>query len=662
MKPSEQFELGAASVVCRTQPGDCDDLDLKMSKSWLRIGIAAVFAGQGMVLSLALNMTPPPFGSTPYWVLHGGLILTSLAVMGFLGGPLFFSVVGMFRSRRLSIEGLFMLSLLGAFVGSVVGTATGEGSVYYEIVSIVIAIYTFGRMLGERSQAKMLMETDRVREKLERAERIGADGQTVSVPIEQIKIGDRVRVAPGGVFTVDGRITDGVGFVEETSLTGEPLPVVRRPGETVRAGTYSVDGSFDVEVTAGRGEREVDRILAAVERPDGVPSELQAQANRITQYFLPVVVLVSFGTAAFWWFFAGWQAAVLNSMAVLLVACPCALGLATPVAIWNGLYRLSQLGLVSRDGRFIDALARTRHLFFDKTGTLSEHAMEVVECYVPESWHADRGRLFAFVRALESRVSHPVASGLLRYCGREGLRSRSCELQDVRHWAGQGIAAVAVVGGRRIELEIGDFDRDADGLASARASLLSEGGKETAVYCDGRLAGLFVLREKIRENVPRVWEGLKERGIRCSVLTGDPSPKLDLPDHVAIRSGLTAEQKAARVVQALKADEWPVFVGDGLNDAPAMAAASGSVAMVSGVSLSRSAASAQLLNDRLEVLLGAVDLSRAICSRLRGNLLYAASYNVVGMTLAAVGWLHPVAAAGIMLASSFFVTIRALRA
>ena len=649
-------------MVCRTQPGDCDDLDLQLSKSWLRIGIAAVFAGQGMILSLALNMTPPPYGSTPYWVLHGGLILTSLAVMGFLGGPLFISFWGMFRSRQLSIEGLFMLSLLGAFVGSVVGSVTGEGSVYYEIVSIVIAIYTFGRMLGERSQAKMLMEADRVREQLERAERVGADGRTESVPIDQISVGDRVRVAPGGVFTVDGRITEGIGFVEETSLTGEPLPVVRRAGEKARAGTHSVDGLFEVEVTAGRGQREIDRILAAVERPDGLPSELQTQANQLTQYFLPVVVLVSLGTALLWWFLAGWQAAVLNSMAVLLVACPCALGLATPVAIWNGLYRLSQLGLVSRDGRLIDALSRTQHLFFDKTGTLSEQAMEVAECYVPKSWRDDRGQLFDWVLALESRVNHPVASGLQRYCRREGSERQACELLKVRHHAGRGIAAVALLEGRRVELEIGDFDRDPEGLAAARTALLSQGGKETAVYCDGRLAALFVLREKMRENVPRVWEGLAERGIRCSVLTGDPSPDLDLPDSVAIQAGMTAEEKAERIRQAMASGDSPVFVGDGLNDAPAMAAAGGSVAMVSGVSLSRSAASAQLLNDRLEVLLGAVDLSRSIRRRLRGNLVYAAAYNVIGMALAAAGWLHPVAAASIMLVSSFFVTVRAMRA
>jgi cation transport ATPase len=348
-------------------------------------------------------------------------------------------------------------------------------------------------------------------------------------------------------------------------------------------------------------------------------------------------------------------------MAVLLVACPCALGLATPVAIWNGLYRLSQLGLVSRDGGFIDALARTRHLFFDKTGTLSEQAMEVVECYLPDAWQAHRQELFNCVMAVESRVSHPVASGLLHYCRRVGAHGEYTQIKNLRHCPGRGVSATVLIGGRFAKLDIGDFQSDAAGRAAARAAVLHGGEKETAIYCDGRLAALYILREKIRENVPGLWEGLRVRGITCSVLTGDPSPKLQLPEDVEIQTGLTAEQKAARIGEALALDEFPVFVGDGLNDAPAMAAASGSVAMVSGVSLSRSTASAQLLNNRLERLLEAIDLSRSIHVRLRGNLIYAASYNIVGMSLAAVGWLHPVAAAGIMLVSSFCVTMRVLK-
>lgn len=649
------------SVVCRSDAATCDDLDLKLSKSWLRIGIAAVFAGQGMVLSLALNMTPPPFGSTPYWVLHGGLILTTFVVLAFLGGPLFASTFRMLRQRRLSIEGLFTLSLLGALTGSLVGSVSGEGSVYYEIVSIVIAIYTFGRMLGERSQAKMLMEADRVRENLEFAQRVGKDGSCERVRVDDLVPGVRVRVGPGEVFTVDGRVLDGAGFVSETALTGEPTPVVRRNGDPVRAGTHAVDGFFEIEVTATGGAREIDRILAAVADPGGEPSDLQRQANRLTQFFLPIVALVSLLTAGTWWLLDGWQSGVLNSMAVLLVACPCALGLATPVAIWHGLYRLSQLGLVSRDGRLVDTLAATSHIFFDKTGTLSEEGLAVVECLVTEAWQDRRDQLFAFVAAIESRVAHPVAAGLLRYCEAQGVRESGLVAREIRVHSGLGLTARIGAGSQEVRVAIGDFDLDPEGREAAESALWASSGKRLTVFCEGRLAAVFVFREHLREGTTSLWPGLEQAGIRCTVLTGDPDPRVDLPVMVDLRSGLSAEAKAALVRASRDKGEWPLFVGDGINDTAAMAAASGSIAMSSGVSLARTTASAQLLNNRLPVLVDAVTLCRGIQRRLRGNLRYAAAYNVIGIGLAAAGWLHPIAAAAIMLVSSFFVTLRAMR-
>ncbi len=648
------------AVVCRTEERDCDDLDLKLSKSWLRIGIAGVFAGQGMVFSLALNMTPPPYGSAPYWVLHGGLIFTSLVVMAFLGGPLFASTFGMLRTKRISIEGLFTLSLLGAFIGSVTGSLTGAGNVYYEIVSIVIAIYTFGRMLSERSQAKMLLETDRVRQELETARLVCPDGGMQELGVEKLRPGDRVRVDPGEAFTLDGRVVEGLGYVRETALTGEPLPVVRRQGDRVRAGTYSLDGSFQVEVESSYGEREIDRILRTVEDHGGKPSELQAQANRLTQYFLPIVASVSLGTALYWSLVGGWQAAVFNSMAVLLVACPCALGLATPVAIWHGLYRLSRMGLISRDGALIDTLAATRHVFFDKTGTLSESGMQVVECVLSKEWEARRSQLFAAVIALESRFSHPVAEGIRRYCRQDA--GPEIDLKEVALHPGKGVSAIFVEGGEARELQLGEFVADTATGEGLEAILHSDAGKRVPLYCNGRLVAIFVLRESLRAGVSTIWQDLWQMGVRCSILTGDPrpDPTLSWPVEVEVAAGLSAESKYRRVKDAVEAGERPLFVGDGINDTAAMAAAGASVSMGSGVPLARSAATAQLLNDRIEVLGEAIRLARNIHKRLRGNLIYAATYNVIGMFLAAVGWLHPVAAALIMLISSFFVTVRAL--
>ena len=660
MSPVSLVSSSKPAIVCRAEDA-CDDLDLKLSRAWLRIAIASVFAGQGMVFSLALNMTPPPFASMAYWILHGGLILSALAVMTFLGGPLFASTLAMFRGRRLSIEGLFTLSLLGAFVGSVVGSLTGQGSVYYEVVSIVIAIYTFGRMLGERSQVKMNLESARLRERFDRVTVQSDEGDWRECSLAEVSVGALVRVEPGGPFTVDGIIQIGVGYVQETALTGEPLPVVRRAGDRVRAGAWAVDSRFELAVEQGAGTRELDAILQTVERTDGRPSELQIQANDLIRIFLPIVVVVSAATALFWGLTGTWIDAVLNSMAVLLVACPCALGLATPVAISQGLFRLAQLGLVSRDGALIDALARTRRVFFDKTGTLSESDLRVTELWVDTDLPIKRNELLTSILAAESGLEHPVARALAKYLKSEGIQD-SCELQNLQVITGQGIAYDLDAAEVSYRLQVGEVSlaESEQAIEAVVKRLHEKKGRRVFVYLVDRVVACFVLAERLRVGVDQIWADLDTLEIRSHILTGDPLPELSLPPNVQIEEALSSVDKVERVRESSGAGESPLFVGDGINDVAAMLEASGSIAMHSGAGLTRSVAMGQLSDDQIEVIPQAVSFSRAIIKKLRGNLFYAFVYNLIGMALAAAGLLHPVVAALIMIVSSFWVTTRVL--
>ena len=660
MSPVSLVSSSKPAIVCRAEDA-CDDLDLKLSRAWLRIAIASVFAGQGMVFSLALNMTPPPFASMAYWILHGGLILSALAVMTFLGGPLFASTLAMFRGRRLSIEGLFTLSLLGAFVGSVVGSLTGQGSVYYEVVSIVIAIYTFGRMLGERSQVKMNLESARLRERFDRVTVQSDEGDWRECSLAEVSVGALVRVEPGGPFTVDGIIQIGVGYVQETALTGEPLPVVRRAGDRVRAGAWAVDSRFELAVEQGAGTRELDAILQTVERTDGRPSELQIQANDLIRIFLPIVVVVSAATALFWGLTGTWIDAVLNSMAVLLVACPCALGLATPVAISQGLFRLAQLGLVSRDGALIDALARTRRVFFDKTGTLSESDLRVTELWVDTDLPIKRNELLTSILAAESGLEHPVARALAKYLKSEGIQD-SCELQNLQVITGQGIAYDLDAAEVSYRLQVGEVSlaESEQAIEAVVKRLHEKKGRRVFVYLVDRVVACFVLAERLRVGVDQIWADLDRLEIRSHILTGDPLPELSLPPNVQIEEALSSADKVERVRESSGAGESPLFVGDGINDVAAMLEASGSIAMHSGAGLTRSVAMGQLSDDQIEVIPQAVSFSRAIIKKLRWNLFYAIVYNLIGMALAAAGLLHPVVAALIMIVSSFWVTTRVL--
>ena len=639
-------------AACDAWALSCPSRDAKFSRAWLHVGIAAVFAGQSMVLSLALNMTPPDFGSAVYWVLHGGLIASALLVFLFLGGNLWRATAAMFRSRRLSIDGLFMLSLVGAFVGSFVSTLTGEGAIFYEVVSVIIAIHALGRVFSERSFSRLKAAAEELTERFDRV-RVAVEDGWEWQSLDSLKPGERVHIQAGDPISVDGLVLEGTGYVNESALSGEPLPIVRGVGERLRAGTYSLDGVFVVKTEAVLGGRELDAILERVGTRAGRPSRLQSQADQLIQIFLPLVAAVSLLTGLYWLWASEWAEAVFNAMAVLLVACPCALGLATPVAIWQGLYRLSCDGLVSRDGSLLDALAQTRRIFFDKTGTLSETELQVTECCLLDTWGGRRQDLLQAVHALESKSEHPVARSLVRYCG-EG--DSGGVLSDLKDYPGAGI------GGRfsGIELRVGEASLVPGAeLAGSLAQLKERGGKRVFVFVDEKPAAVFVLREVLREGVDSSWSELKSLGVAAEILTGDSRPELDVPDSVCVRAGLRAEEKAQRVSESKALGEGPLFIGDGINDSGAMVEASAAISMGSGAELARSAAGALLVSDQIACLPKAIRLARALRQRLRANLVYAALYNSVGMVLAATGNLHPVAAACIMFVSSAWVLSRA---
>lgn len=648
-------------MSCHTVSENYEDLDLKTSRHWLRIAVACVFAGQGMVFSLALSMTPPPFVSPAYLILHGGLIISALVVMGVLGPPLFVSTWEMLKARRISIEGLFTLSLLAAFLGSLAGSISGRGDVFYEVIAIVIAIYTFGRMLGERSHSNLNRECEVLKDRFNRAIVRSETGQWVEKHISNIPVGELLRVDPGASFAADGVISEGSGYVEETALTGEPLPVVRQPGDKVRAGTWSVDSRFILEVEQTLGGRELDKILDALDSPDGRPSIFQSKANVFISYFLPLVLTISTGTALFWLLAGTWVDAVLNSMAVLLVACPCALGLATPVAISHGLFRLAQMGLVSRDGALIDTLAQTRQVFFDKTGTLSESSLQVVDTWAKEPLPIERIALISSIVQAQSSVAHPVARAISLYLG-DNNKSIEDQIKDLRLIPGSGIEFFLDYGGISKKVLVGDEDLydSPESMQEVLHKLHEKRGKRIFVWYDEELVFCFVLRERLREGVSEVCFDLNGLDIDAKVLTGDSSPDIKLPEEIGLEVGLTSADKVQYVTDSRADGKFPLFVGDGINDTAAMTAASGSIAMDSGVGLARSAAMAILSADRLAAIPEAIKLSRSIHKRLRGSLLFAALYNLVGVFLAAVGALTPVIAAIIMLISSFLVMSRAV--
>jgi cation transport ATPase len=383
---------------------------------------------------------------------------------------------------------------------------------------------------------------------------------------------------------------------------------------------------------------------------------------------LPFVLTVAGSTFAIWVTIAEWPTALMNSMSVLLIACPCALGLATPLAVWSTLSSLASQGLVVRQANLIDALARVDHVVFDKTGTLTDDRLYLLDV-VTRSAGAERSRLLSWIAEVESLSSHPVARALATIT--TDPHTVAVSNVEVVIESGCGIfARFEDERGASHEMRIGPPDwigvpSDSQETAvspSARfASLHRDNGGRIDVELDGRLEAICILREKVRPSVTETVGRLKGKGIRVSILTGDRSENRTAEIVENVIGALRPHEKADVIDNWQRAGASCLYVGDGINDAPAMCKADAAIALGSGAELAKSAAPAVLNHGNLETVVFAVEACRRAVRTVNSNLLWTASYNAVGMAVAASGYLHPVAAALLMVGSSLLVSSRSLR-
>jgi heavy metal translocating P-type ATPase len=597
-----------------------------------------------MIFSLAVNVSPPL--GTARISLHAALAASAVLVFALVGIPLARTALVAATRGRIVFEQLFLAGILGAFAASVISSLTGVGHVYYEVVAILLAIYTFGRTLGDRRREAALQAARSLGEEFETCERLVPEGALQRIPVREIRRGDLVHIAAGSAVPIDGVITEGSALVQENTLTGEAFPVTRRPGDPVLAGSRLLDGPLRVRATAPGNERQLDALLERVRAAQSRPAHLQREADRLVAWFLPAVMLVAALTFAGWTLHSGWTVGLFNALAVLLVACPCSMGLATPIGVWSALADLARHGIAAGTSDLVERLAQVEQVVFDKTGTLGDERLALVDFVSAPG--IDRETLLGEISALEAASDHPIANAF-RLHPPAGIAT------DVRLISGVGIE------GRvdDVHLQIGNASllagRSADILRAELPAALP-GERELLVLRDGELAGVARLREQLREAARSVVADLEAAGLPCTILTGDSSPT----EHglAATESGLTPERKATRV-RELSAAGRVLFVGDGVNDAPAMAEAHASLALATGSSLARETALGEFHD--LRAIPFAIARSRATLRAIRQNLLFAAAYNGLGITLAAAGILHPVAAALLMLASSLTVSVRALR-
>lgn len=644
----------AAGVACCGPPRDPAN-----RSAWVRLAVGAFIAANTMTASLAFNLSEAPPGVRLAG--HLAILAATLVTMALLGWPLLRAAWREARARRVTLEAMFLAGIAGAFTASLLATLRGEGAVYYEIVSILLVVYSLGQMVAGVAQQRALAAAAAWAPELVTCEVETPDGRRRTVAVVEVMPGDVAVVPPGGAIPVDGEVVAGEGFVREAEMTGELLAAVRRPGDRVFAGTHCLDAALKVRATVPGTSRRLDRIVAAVEQARAAPTSLERAADRAIRWLLPAVLVVSAGTFIGWTLAASWATGLFNAMAVLLVACPCALGLATPLAVWVAMGRLAARGVVARSGEAVERLARVDTVVLDKTGTLTEPSATLVDLVVREAGREARARALALLEAVERASGHPLAAA---FAGTGGARAALVAVESMRVLPAVGVearvrenaAAVRTIGVGRPEALVGEAQREV--LAGLRQGLRGE-GREVVLLVDGRVAALGRVAERLRPSLPSALAAFASLGVHTVVMTGDVEERARAVAADEVLAELSPEQKLQQVRVLQHAGRRVLFVGDGVNDAAAMAAADVSIAVAGGTELAAEVGSASWAGGNLAAIPEAVETARRALRLIRSNLVFAASYNLAGVALAAAGMLHPVTAALLMTCSSLLVTWRA---
>ncbi len=568
--------------------------------------------------------------------------------------------------RRLSTSALIAIGSLAAYGLSVYATFTGQGHTYFETATMTLLLVTLGRWLD----AKTLVEGNRALDQLlartpPEVSLMTSDHHDRRVPVEHVGVGDRIRLRPGEQIAVDGRVLSGASSVDESSMTGESKLASKGPGDTVYAGTINLDGSLVARVTEVGDDRVMGKLVRLLEEARLKRAPIEQLVDRVAGYFAPVVILLAMGTFVFWFWQDSLAIGFHTALAVLLIACPCALGIATPLAIWAALGRAAQKGILIHDSRTLEKLSHVHHIFFDKTGTLTtgQAALQAVICDDPTDPHMP-ARVLQRAASLEQGSEHPIASAILT-----AARARQLNLQTVdafRTCPGLGLIGTldgrpVAVGNARLMQEQGCVCSNA--LLQERHRLDQAGLTVVAIGWSGRVQGLLGFAETLRPSVTSALSELRCHGLALGVLTGDGSAAATALGHklrIDIRSELLPHEKVQEIEKA-EATGPVAMVGDGLNDAPALARASVGIALGCGADISREAADVSLIGNDLDQVAWTFALARRTYRTIGWNLVWAFAYNVIGVGLAVAGLLHPILAAAAMVLSSALVVGNSLR-
>ncbi|MNX33248.1 putative copper-exporting P-type ATPase V [compost metagenome] len=566
------------------------------------------------------------------------------------------------RQKTINMDGTIALGALGTYFASVWGTITG-GPIYFESLTMFLFLILTGRFVEGTVRRKVFSATERLLKLEAKAATVIQDGEPKRVPLQAVRVGDLVAVSAGEAIPVDGVIQEGTAGVNEAMLTGESRPVLKQPGDRVLGSSVAVDGSLVVKATGVGHETQLNQIIRLIEQADSHRSPGARRIDQITNAFGLSVVVVAALAFLVWSLLADPSTALMIAVAVLVITCPCALGLAIPAANVLSATKGVDQGILFADGAALEALPGVTHVVLDKTGTVTTGHMEVATLVPFKGGEAD---LLALAAALEERFEHPIARAIKALSQKRGLALPPVENFQVV--AGRGVlgrvpGGHAAIGSEAL-LESQGIPLSAASRHSAEV-LKSRGLTVAFVGLDGEVVGVLGLRDELREDAPATVRALRAQGIHVTLLSGDHRQAAELAGKALgvdrILSEVMPDQKQ-QVIRNLQApDRVVVMVGDGVNDAPALAQADVGMAMGEGTDLSITSAKVILLGNRLDLVIRALGLAKETQRIIRQNLILSAIYNVLTIPLAVAGLVTPLFAAIVMPLSSLAVIGNSLR-
>ncbi|MCQ8893640.1 MAG: heavy metal translocating P-type ATPase [Methanolinea sp.] len=625
--------LGLADQVTTSAEEDARRRDLQDKARRFLVGFGV------SIPEFILMVSQPPL--SPHTLSLLMLVLTTPA-FAYVAYPIYRGAVSALRNRTLNMDVMYAMGTGVAYGASVVSTAgigLSHDFMLYDTALMLASFLMLGRYLEARAKGRT---TDAIKALIglrPRTATLITDGEEREVPIEDVRVGDLIRVTPGEKVPVDGTVIAGESSVDESMVTGEPVPVFKTPGSTVVGGTINTNGVLTIKAQKVGKETVLARIIALVEDAQASRPPVQRVADGVVAYFIPVILAISTLTFLVWSFalHAPLTFSLTAFVSVLVVACPCALGLATPTAVTVGIGRGAELGVLIRNGEALEVADRVNSVVLDKTGTLTQGKPALTDI-VP--LNTGRTTLLSLAAAVEKNSKHPLARAIVDAAAAEGVAPLDGE--EFYSHGGKGVSA-RVLGEQVLIGNAGFLEENGITLSPDAGEIIARLGREkktvVAIATGGTIAGVIGIADPVRETSAEAVEEFRKMGLSVSMVTGDTirtaeaiAEKLKIENVIA---GVLPEEKAREVKKMQESGRVVAFVGDGVNDAPALAQADVGIAIGGGTDVAIESGDIVLIRDDLLHAVAALQLSRKVMARIRGNLFWAFAYNVALIPLAA---------------------------